>query len=89
MDDISVYIHDSKANIEKCLACPYAECKNCLAKREYKKYGRGRPSEYERLKEQIIALKESGRTQVAIAEELHIGRTTLWQYIKRIYKEAN
>lgn len=89
MNNIEVYIHDSKANIEKCLACPYSECKNCLAKREYKKYGKGRPSEYERLKDRIIALKESGKTQVLIAEELHISRTTLWQYIKRIYKEAN
>ena len=77
--------HDTQEQIEKCLKCPYKECKNCIGhyvqrRTEQGKYHHFTHGEMKILKELIL----TGKSYKEVCEVIHIGKSRYYTMKKEV-----
>ena len=75
-------------DVDRCMNCPYAECRNCMGSREkrrkYDSCGRPRICDIERIRRMV----ESGRTNREICESIGCSKSTVNRYKRMLVTSA-
>lgn len=88
--DSSVYYGcDTKEQIAMCMGCTREKCINCLEKKQtYYKPQTNRADKQCRMRKQFRRLWEEGRKAKQICEEMNIGTSTYYRYLRYCTQEG-